>query len=51
MLSARPFLMGRSISMEKLESIEELISSAFSPPSVRSERVLQGTGLEASRLG
>lgn len=38
--ASRPFLMGRSISwMERPGSIEELISSAFSPPSVSSEMV------------
>ena len=40
--ASRPFLMGRSISwMERPGSIEELISSVFSPPSVSSEMVSQ----------
>lgn len=48
--ASHPFLMGRSISwMEKPGSIEELISSAFSLPSVSSEMVSwKGHGLRAS---
>lgn len=50
--ASHPFLMGRSISwMEKPGSIEELISSAFSLPSICSEMVSwKGHGPRASSL-
>lgn len=52
MLSAHPFLMGGSISSwEELESIEELISSAFSLPSIRRRWChRKGIGMGLGRL-